>query len=479
LLSPDANGKKQKSIPSDVLEGVTILRPIKGIDPELYSCLRSSFDQDYPTNKLQIIFCVDDPADPAIPIIKKLMLEYPHIDSEIQFSENFNPQTKKSDDYYGPNPKVNNLAKGFRYPKFDILWVMDSNVWASSNILKNSVKTLNENLNNGQQLTGQRKVRLVHHVPLALSINNSSNNSDLEYSLSPSQSFDSYRRVPSSKKPRFLKKLGAKLDEMFLFTSHSKFYIALNKLSIGACVNGKSNIYRRSDIDVSVANIPSKKSSFFSDESVIDDARVISNKGPGHAIEFFSRYIGEDNMIAISLWDNLDSRTGQTTDLVIQPLSGTDNSVRDYINRRVRWLRVRKYMVMMATLIEPTTESIICGLIGNYGISIVLYNRVFTPWLLFIHMVIWIAIDYIQYYTLIDNITSTKNCAHQPEWLKNIPPTTRSFGSWLYIWVIREILALPIWITAMVGHEIDWRGTPFRIKQDLTAEELYQTVQYC
>ena len=54
----------------EIYEGVTIIRPIKGIDPELTSCLESSFCQNYPRSKLQILFCVDDPNDPSIPIIQ-------------------------------------------------------------------------------------------------------------------------------------------------------------------------------------------------------------------------------------------------------------------------------------------------------------------------------------------------------------------------------------------------------------------------
>lgn len=450
-------------------EGVTIIRPIKGIDPELYSCLKSSFDQDYPTDKLQILFCVDDPNDLAIPVIRQLIENNPHIDSKIVLSENYNPNTRKSNDHFGPNPKVNNLVKGFTSAKYDILWIMDSNVWASSNILKNSIKTLLENLNNGKKLKDNHKpVRLVHHVPLALSLNNRiSNNSNLEYSLSPILSNE------RSKSPRFLKKLGSKLDEMFLLTSHSKFYIALNKLSIGACVNGKSNIYRRSDLDKSVDSIKYKKSPFFINDNVINDSIEILKKGLGHSIEFFSRYIGEDNMIAISLWDNLNSRTGQTTDFVIQPLSGFDNSIKDYIDRRVRWLRVRKYMVMAATLIEPTTESIICGLIGNFALtSIFIPNRWFLPWLFGLHMTIWIITDYVQYFTIVNNITNQENCVNQPNWLKSFNSLQENFFKWIYIWILRELLALPIWISAMIGHEIDWRGKPFKIKQDLTAEEL-------
>lgn len=31
--------------------------------------------------------------------------------------------------------------------------------------------------------------------------------------------------------------------------------------------------------------------------------------------------------------------------------------------------------------------------------------------------------------------------------------------------ILREVLALPIWFSAMFGHEIDWRGRPFKIKK--------------
>lgn len=59
------------------LEPVTIIRPIKGIDPELSLCLESSFLQNYPSEKLQIIFCIDDVSDPAMPILQELIAKYP------------------------------------------------------------------------------------------------------------------------------------------------------------------------------------------------------------------------------------------------------------------------------------------------------------------------------------------------------------------------------------------------------------------
>lgn len=502
------------------MEPVLIIRPLKGIEPEMYTCLESSFRQDYPVAKFEILFCVDDRDDPAIPVVQSLLERYPEVNAQILVSNHDSNQN--STQHFGPNPKVNNLAKGFAAAQHDILWVMDSNVWASPGVLRNSVVALNFNTNNGTAVKGSRRNKLVHHVPLVLSVSpQTPDRLDSEYVLSPAISRNGSLKgstsqdinmptsmaaklsahlaqsttpnlspspfqllplhpyntpaptpptLPSRRRP--LKKFGAQLDEMFLLTSHLKFYVALNNLAIAPCVNGKSNIYRRSDLDAAVAAIPAKKSPFFSTPAVRSDALELSRSiQPGNSIKFFARYIGEDNMIGIALWENLHGRTGLTADVVIQPLSGTDNTIGDYALRRVRWLRVRKYMVLAATLVEPTTESIICGVYGTYAVLTLFFHQWFSWWYFAFHMLVWVATDYIQYYTLVHNISSFED---PPMWLSksNLPPLKRPFRAWLQVWIMRELLALPIWISAMVGHEIDWRGRPFRIKPDLSAEEL-------
>lgn len=417
------------------IEPVTIIRPIKGIDPELTSCLELSFLQNYPHGKLQVLFCVYEASDPAIPILQMLVNKYPNIDAQILVSE---PGT----DYFGPNPKVNNLAKGFLRASHDIVWIMDLNVWASPNVLANLILAMANNTNCGKVGSASgRPVKLVHHVPLALAL-------------------DGER---SGK--------GSLLDEMFLFTSHSKFYVSLNNLAIAPCVNGKSNIYRRLDLDFAVSRIPYEDCHFFLEDSVRQDAARISAKGPGHLIEFFARYIGEDNMIGIALWEYCHGRTALTGDLVVQPLMCQDqsNSIREYINRRVRWLRVRKYMVKAATLVEPSTESIICGIIGTLAVSRLLWDQTFNWYFFLFHIACWLACDSLQYRMWVDNIHGSY---HGPHWLHNIAPLTRDWSQWLQIWLMRELLALPIWVIAMAGHEINWRGKPFMIKKDLSAEAL-------
>lgn len=495
------------------MEPVLIIRPLKGIEPEMYSCLESSFLQNYPLSNFEILFCVDDTNDAAIPVVQSLIHRYPRVSAQILVSEH-DPQTHQSTQHFGPNPKVNNLAKGFRAAKHDILWVMDSNVWASPNVLRNSVKALNYNTNNGVPVLGSRRNKLVHHVPLAVSVSpqetvgeaaanlaSATNLGDFaepkfskfpnsfSYSSSPASSSasssSSIAQLPLTQRltgpqagqlapagRRHLKKFGAKLDEMFLLTSHLKFYVSLNNLAVAPCVNGKSNIYRRSDLDLAVAAIPIRHSAFFNTPAVRNDALQLTREAaPGNSIKFFSKYIGEDNMIGIALWENLHGRTGLTSDVVIQPLSGTDNTVGNYVERRVRWLRVRKYMVLAATLIEPTTESIICGVYGTYAVSTVFFNQWFNWKYFAFHMAVWILTDYCQYYTLVHNIAGFDN---PPQWLAkhNLPPLKRRFFTWIQVWWMRELLALPIWVSAMYGHEIDWRGRPFKIKPDLSAEEL-------
>lgn len=467
------------SLNESEMEPVLIIRPLKGIEPEMYSCLELSFLQDYPLARFEILFCVDDVNDPAIAVVNSLIEKYPHVHAQVLVLEH-NPVTNRSTQHFGPNPKVNNLAKGFQAARFDILWVMDSNVWASPHVLRNSVKALNGNTNNGYPVHGNRRNKLVHHVPIALSISPQAP-TDSEYVISPMTSrsptpllllLQLLLHTLAPKKRRLLKKFGAKLDEMFLFTSHLKFYVSLNNLAIAPCVNGKSNIYRRSDLDAAVAAIPTKTSTFFNTPAVRNDALYLSRDGiPGNSIKFFSRYIGEDNMIGIALWENCHGRTGLTADVVIQPLSGTDNTVNDYAERRVRWLRVRKYMVLAATLVEPTTECLICGIYGTYAVSSVLWNQWFNFKFFCFHFAVWMLTDYCQYYTLVYNISSYAN---PPLWLArpNLPPLQRPVFSWIQVWIMRELLALPIWIAAICGHEIDWRGRPFRIKLDLSAEEL-------
>lgn len=65
----------------DQVPGVSIIRPLRGIDCNMYENLASSFRQDYPI--FEVIFSVAQPNDPAIAVVKDLMKKYPKVDARI------------------------------------------------------------------------------------------------------------------------------------------------------------------------------------------------------------------------------------------------------------------------------------------------------------------------------------------------------------------------------------------------------------
>lgn len=73
--SPTANAG------ADAVEGVSILRPLKGLDPNMFENLETSFLQVYP--KFEIIFSAADEDDQALAVVRELIAKYPHIDARI------------------------------------------------------------------------------------------------------------------------------------------------------------------------------------------------------------------------------------------------------------------------------------------------------------------------------------------------------------------------------------------------------------
>ncbi len=61
--------------PTPSTQPVSILKPLRGTDPEMYESFRSHCLQDYP--EYEIIFGVSDPADPAIELVERLKQEFP------------------------------------------------------------------------------------------------------------------------------------------------------------------------------------------------------------------------------------------------------------------------------------------------------------------------------------------------------------------------------------------------------------------
>ena len=106
------------------LPPISILKPLKGTDPEIYESFRSHCLQDY--LEYEIIFGVNDPSDPAIDIVKKLQREFP--DRRIQLVV--------SPKILGANVKVSNLAQMLAEARYDHLIVNDSDIRVEPDYLR-------------------------------------------------------------------------------------------------------------------------------------------------------------------------------------------------------------------------------------------------------------------------------------------------------------------------------------------------------
>jgi ceramide glucosyltransferase len=112
---------------------VSIIKPIKGIDDNLFDNLESFCNLDYP--QYELIFSLPSCADPAYKIANKIKLKYLNRDIKIVID----------DSLYGLNPKVNNMYKAYMMAKSDIIIISDSNVLVGKDYIKQTVKYLKNN----------------------------------------------------------------------------------------------------------------------------------------------------------------------------------------------------------------------------------------------------------------------------------------------------------------------------------------------
>jgi ceramide glucosyltransferase len=121
---------KQVPMPATQLPAVSILKPLKGVDPEIWESFCSHCEQDYP--QFQLIFGVSDSADPAVAMVRKLQAKYPNLPIELIVC----------DRVLGANIKVSNLAQMLPAARHELLLVNDSDIRVSSDYLRNVITPL-------------------------------------------------------------------------------------------------------------------------------------------------------------------------------------------------------------------------------------------------------------------------------------------------------------------------------------------------
>jgi ceramide glucosyltransferase len=348
----------------------------------------------------------------------------------------------------GPNPKIRNMSRAYREAKGDVVWIADCNVWVNGGACGRMVDTLCGYSRNA------RKNKFVHQLPLVVDV-------------TPPGSTNAWNYA------------GGRFEEAWFSAAHAKFYTAINTVLIAPCIVGKSNMFRRSHLNA-----------------------LTEGKG----LDFFSHNICEDHLVGDLLWkrplpesvriksleeDRVSGKAPNTKpwgnhalcfgDLAVQPVRGM--GVGEFVSRRVRWLRVRKFTVMLATLVEPGTESMLCSLYGAYAATELAWLRellgtsrtwasFWGVWLL--SMAIWMTIDRVLYFRLQSGRSidvPSAGVAALPEFVRF--SRLRPVSVWAPAWFGRELLALPIWTWAIYGGvTVNWRGKRFRVGLDMRVKEI-------
>jgi len=115
--------RQQEAVATGVLPPVSILKPLRGADPELDAALRSHCTQDYP--QFEVLLGVSDSADPAVPIAEQVMREFPGRVRLVVCPE-----------VLGANRKVSNLIQMLAQTRHPHLLINDSDIQVPPDYLR-------------------------------------------------------------------------------------------------------------------------------------------------------------------------------------------------------------------------------------------------------------------------------------------------------------------------------------------------------
>ena len=119
--------RERKRMLRNYTPGVSLLKPVRGVDFATYENYSSFCRQDYPD--YEILFAVNEAADQAVPLIHRLIAEFPSRKIRLLVgAENL-----------GANRKVNKLARLSREAQYEILVLTDGDVRVGPNYLREVV----------------------------------------------------------------------------------------------------------------------------------------------------------------------------------------------------------------------------------------------------------------------------------------------------------------------------------------------------
>src|SRR5580698_2798370 len=121
--------------------GVSILKPVKGLDPGMLEAFRSHCRQSY-SGDYEIVFGAGSEDDPAVPAIRQLIAEFPERLIQLILCP----------ERLGTNGKVSNLIQMLPHARHDFLIVNDSDIRVSPRYLERIVSPFAASTTNGKQV---------------------------------------------------------------------------------------------------------------------------------------------------------------------------------------------------------------------------------------------------------------------------------------------------------------------------------------
>lgn len=130
-LSPDGQSAESCQTESkNAFPPVSILKPLRGVEPGLEGNLSAFCRLSYP--KYELVFCLEREDDPALALVRGLERNHPEVPMKLAVG---GPP-------YGLNPKVSNLSRGLGKASHEVILISDSDVCPDNEYLRDTASFL-------------------------------------------------------------------------------------------------------------------------------------------------------------------------------------------------------------------------------------------------------------------------------------------------------------------------------------------------